>query len=256
MARLEDSYRRATEVPRVLVVGDEFGTMEEVCSYLKRGGYLVTVARDGESAQEALEPAPSVAIIDGHLPDMEGIDLIALLQMAAPSTPIILITAWPNPVLYARAMGCGAAACLNRLFSLWSLGLTLQQILRSTWMPGARPWMARQAFRASLEAPVVICQHASDQQLHGQLRDLSHTGAMVVLPAQVANGQGVAVEFGSADQPVQLEASVVWNREDALRSGIYLHGLKFAEPRPLEFAYEFARRLAPLSERLGVEEIG
>ncbi len=44
--------------------------------------------------------------------------------------------------------------------------------------------------------------------------------------------------------------------EDALHSGIYLHGLKFAEPCPVEFAHEFASRLAPPPRRLGVEEIG
>jgi len=256
MLQSEEACGRDPELPRILIVGDEVGTMEEVGAYIRRGSYVVTIARDGKSAQEALEPVPSVVIVDGHLPDMDGIDLIAPLQKSAPSTPVILITAWPNPVLYARAMERGAAACLSRPFSLWSFGIILQQVLRSNWMSGARPWMARQAFRASLEFPVVVRHPVSHQQLHGQLRDLSHRGAMVVLPAQVEIGQAVAVDLGPPDQPVQLQASVVWNCEDALHSGIYLHGLKFAEPRPVEFAQEFASRLAPPPRRLGVEEIG
>jgi CheY-like chemotaxis protein len=256
MVQPEEAGRQEPDTLRILVVGDEVGTMDEVSTYLRRGGYDVTVARDGKSAQEALKPSPSVAVIDGHLPDMDGLDLIAKLQTVGPGIPIILITAWPNPVLYAQAMQQGAAACLSKPFSLWSFGIILHQVLRSTWMPGARPWQARQAFRASVKFPLIVHWSRSGQKLHGQLRDLSHTGAMVILPAQIEAGEAVTIEFGAPDQPVQLEACVVWNREDALHAGIFLHGLKFADPRPLEFAYEFARRLAPLPRRSGIEDAG
>lgn len=238
---------------RVLVVGDEFGTMEEVSTYLRRGGYLVTVAREGTSALEALEPPPTLAIVDGHLPDMEAVDLIGPLRAGVPGLPVVLIIAWPNPVLYAKTMERGAAACLSRPFSLWSFGFILQQILRSTWMPGTRPWYARRAFRASLEAPMILHRPDNDEPLLGQLRDLSHTGAMMVVPGWIVGGESVVMEFGPLDHSVRLEGTVVWGREDALHPGIYLHGLKFAEPRPLNFAYEIARRLAPLPKGAGAE---
>lgn len=238
---------------RFLVVGDEVGTMEEVSTYLRRGGYLVTVARDGKSALEALEPPPTLAIVDGHLPDMEAVDLIGPLRAAVSGIPVILIIAWPNPVLYAETMERGAAACLSRPFSLWSFGFILQQILRSTWMPGTRPWHARRAFRASIEVPMILHRPDSDEPLLGYLRDLSHTGAMMVVPGWIEGGGSVVMEFGPPDHSVRLEGSVVWSREDALHPGIYLHGLKFAESRPLDFAYEFARRLAPLPKGAGGE---
>jgi DNA-binding NtrC family response regulator len=256
LLQLEETLGQDSSLLWVLMVGDEVGTMEEVSTYLERGGYHVTVARDGKSAQEASSPAPALAIIDGRLRDMDGLDLIEPLQAVAPSTPIILITAWPNPVLYTKAMERGAAACLSRPVNLWSFGIILQQILRSTWMPGGRPWMRRQVFRVALEFPAVVHRREGDEKLHGQLRDLSHAGAMVVLPGRLATGQAVALEFGPPDQPVRLETSVVWNREDALQSGIYLHGLRFVELQPLEFAYEFARRLAPLPRRPVAEEVG
>ena len=116
--------------------------------------------------------------------------------------------------------------------------------------------MARQAFRASLEFPVVVRQPPSREPLQGHLRDLSHTGAMVVLPGQVETGQAVAMELGASDQLIRLQAGVVWNREDALHPGVFLHGMKFSEPRPVEFAHEFARRLAPSPRWVEYEEVG
>ncbi len=241
---------------RFLVVGDEVGTMEEVSTYLRRGGYVVAVARDGKGALEVLEPPPALAVVDCHLPDMEAIDLLEPLRAAVPDLPVVLIIAWPNPVLYAEAMERGAAACLSRPFSLWSFGFILQQILRSTWMPGARPWHARRAFRASLETPMILHRPDNDQPLLGQLRDLSHTGAMMVVPGWIEGGESVVMEFGPLDHSVRLEGTVVWGREDALHPGTYLHGLKFDEPRPLDFAYEFSRRLAPLPKRASAERSG
>jgi CheY-like chemotaxis protein len=238
---------------RFLVVGDEVGTMEEVSTYLRRGGYLVTVAREGTSALEALEPPPTLAIVDGHLPDMKAVDLIGPLQAAVPGIPVILIIAWPNPLLYAETMERGAAACLSRPFSPWSFGFILQQILRSTWMPGTRPWHARRALRASVEIPTIVHRYDNDEPLLGHLRDLSHTGTMAVVPGRIGGGQPVVMEFGPPDHYVRLEGTVVWSREDALHPGIYLHGLEFAEPRPLDFAYEIARRLAPFPKGAGSE---
>lgn len=251
----EDARKRTPEPLQILVVEDDAAVVETVSAFLRRGGYDVIVARDGRSALAAVTSVPSVAVVDVRLPDMSGLDLIEPFRAAAPGLPVIIITAWPNPDTYAEAMRRGAVACLSKPFSLWNFGIILQQILRANWLPGAQPWQPRYAFRATLELPLTAHRPGGDQPLHGQLRDLSHTGAMLVLSGQVETGDLLVVNLGSEKEPVRLEGSVVWNREDALHPGVYLHGLQFNEPRPLEFAHELARRIAPLPRQKRVEEI-
>jgi CheY-like chemotaxis protein len=220
-------------------------------AFLRRGGYAVTVARDRKSAETALAPRPSVAIIDSRLADMNGLDLIAPLRAAAPDLTIILVTHWPNPVLYAEAMQRGATTCLSKPFSLWNFWIILQQILRPIWRPGTPSWQARQALRIGVELPLRAHSPGSHRRWHGLLRDVSHTGAMVVLSTQLEAGQALVITLGPPQQAVRLKATVLWDREDALHPGVYLHGLQFAEPQVLEFAYDLARQIAPLPQTIG-----
>jgi CheY-like chemotaxis protein len=252
-----DAPRPAPEPLRILVVEDDVGTLEGIGTFLKRGGYNVTVARDGTSAHRALLPRPSVVIVDNRLPDMNGLDLIESLCKAVPDLPVILVTSWPNPALYAEAMQRGAATCLSQPFSLWNFWITLQQILRAAWMPGAPPWRARKSLRVSLEAPLTAHRERGGRAWHAQLRDLSHTGAMIVIPAQIEPGQTLILTLPLPNRRLEVEASVIWAREDALHPGVYLYGLAFTKPQDLEFAQNLARRFAPpLSPQVGPLKAG
>ena len=81
---------------RILVVDDDREILRLVKSYLKRAGYNVISANDGESALHALRREhPDLLILDLMLPDRDGWDLTRLIRLdrSLADIPIIMLTA-------------------------------------------------------------------------------------------------------------------------------------------------------------------
>ena len=89
--------RRATmremAPPRVLVVDDEPMVREVLTRYLRRDGFEVATAADGEEALVRFgEAEPDLVLLDLMLPGVDGYEVFRRLRERAP-TPVIMITA-------------------------------------------------------------------------------------------------------------------------------------------------------------------
>ena len=77
----------------VLVVDDEPSVVEVVGLYLRREGFRVTEAQDGQSAMEAVaRDLPDLLILDVMLPKVDGLAVVSRVRAKA-EVPIILLTA-------------------------------------------------------------------------------------------------------------------------------------------------------------------
>jgi DNA-binding response OmpR family regulator len=77
----------------ILVVEDEPSIAEVVCLYLKRAGYQVLQASDGQAALEILsERTPSLVVLDLMLPKIDGLTITRWLREQG-DIPIIILTA-------------------------------------------------------------------------------------------------------------------------------------------------------------------
>lgn len=77
---------------RVLVVDDDPGLREVLVEALEREGYVVEWASTGSEALRTIrERRPAVMVLDVHLPDMTGIDLLEQMQSVVSERPPILL---------------------------------------------------------------------------------------------------------------------------------------------------------------------
>jgi two-component system, OmpR family, response regulator PhoP len=87
---------------RILLVEDEAPLRETLAARLKREGYAVDTASDGEEAMFLGREVPfDVAIIDLGLPKMTGLELIQKLRGLGQKYPILILTArssWQDKV--------------------------------------------------------------------------------------------------------------------------------------------------------------
>jgi len=86
---------------RILVVDDDEGARRLIEMVLLRAGYAVRVAGDDEQALRIFSAEPAeLLVIDKNLPGATGFDVITQLRAIYPDLPAIVITAFPEPVLF------------------------------------------------------------------------------------------------------------------------------------------------------------
>ncbi len=116
---------------RILLVEDEAPLRETLAARLKREGYAVDSASDGEEGIYLGREVPfDVGIIDLGLPKMSGMELIRLLRSEGKSFPILILTArtgWQDKV---EGLKAGADDYLVKPFHVEELLARLNALLR------------------------------------------------------------------------------------------------------------------------------
>lgn len=102
---------------RVLVVDDEENLRLVLRTFLKRQGYEVEVADNGESALLKVETfGPDVILTDVRMPKMGGLDLLATLKAKGNPATVIVMSAFGNVELALEAMKAGAYDYVQKPF--------------------------------------------------------------------------------------------------------------------------------------------
>lgn len=116
---------------RILLVEDEAPLRETLAARLKREGYAVDTASDGEEGVYLGREVPfDVGIIDLGLPKMSGMELIRLLRNEGKKFPILILTAragWQDKV---EGLKAGADDYLVKPFHVEELLARLNALLR------------------------------------------------------------------------------------------------------------------------------
>ena len=123
------------EQPTVLVVEDEPTVAEVVERYLRRDGYVVRIAADGNAALAAFEAvAPDLVVLDIMLPGVDGLEVCRRIR-ARNQTPVILLTARTEEVDKLVGLELGADDYMTKPFSPRELAARVKAVLRA---PAAR----------------------------------------------------------------------------------------------------------------------
>jgi two-component system response regulator PhoP len=116
---------------RILLVEDEAPLRETLAARLKREGYAVDTASDGEEAMFLGKEVPfDVAIIDLGLPKMTGLELIQKLRGLGQKYPILILTArssWQDKV---EGLKTGADDYLVKPFHVEELLARINALMR------------------------------------------------------------------------------------------------------------------------------
>jgi DNA-binding response OmpR family regulator len=116
----------------ILVVDDEPSIREVVTLYLKRAGYNVIVAPDGQAALQALqEHTPDLVVLDLMLPHVDGLEITRQLR-AEGDTPIIMLTARREETDRVLGLEMGADDYVVKPFSPRELVSRVKAVLRRT----------------------------------------------------------------------------------------------------------------------------
>jgi len=120
---------------RILVVDDEHLCSSMLALKLGRVGYVVETAASGkETIQKFYDFKPDLVILDLHLPDVNGLDLLAKMRGSDSTLPIIVITANILADSAVNAFKLGAVNYFGKPFDLDKIVLSVAKSLSEKHM--------------------------------------------------------------------------------------------------------------------------
>ena len=119
----------------VLIVEDDLMARRMMCKTLKRDGFLVAEAGDGQQALAAYDQQqPDIVLLDIEMPVMDGYTACRELRKRANAQqlPILMVSGNDDTASVNRAYDEGANDFIAKPVSLAQLGKTLEKWLRTS----------------------------------------------------------------------------------------------------------------------------
>lgn len=116
----------------ILIADDEPNILISLEYLMKREGYTVSVARDGEEAIAAiLRDRPALVLLDVMMPKKSGFEVCQEVRAndAVKDTLILMLTAKGRETDIAKGLGSGADAYITKPFSTKELVQKVRQML-------------------------------------------------------------------------------------------------------------------------------
>jgi two-component system, OmpR family, response regulator ResD len=186
-------------MPVVLVVEDETSIAEVVTLYLRRAGFDVIAASDGQQALDVLaRENPDLVVLDLMLPRVDGYEVTRRLRSRG-DTPIIMLTARKTEADRIAGLEMGADDYVVKPFSAQELVSRVRAVLRRTSPPAAVPEPKLEFDGLTIDpASRTVYVHGVQRILSAKEFDLLH--ALAGRPRQVFNRDRLLeLVWGSAD---------------------------------------------------------
>lgn len=116
---------------RIVVADDNTAFLQRVVSLLAADFDIVATASDGKSALELIRlHKPDIAVIDLHMPVLNGIEIVKHLAKQPSSPPVVICSVETDPEIVDAARQAGALAYVFKSRLERDLVLALQSAVR------------------------------------------------------------------------------------------------------------------------------
>jgi DNA-binding response OmpR family regulator len=176
---------------RILVVDDEETLANSLSFALRREGYEVQTAADGQTALRLFaEKPPDLVLLDVMLPVVDGIEVCRRMR-AGSGVPIIMLTAKDSEVDTIIGLEMGADDYVTKPFSLRELLARVRAVLRRAEIRARPPDLLEQLIAGDIE----IHQNRRQVIVRGQLVELSPKEYQLLRLFVQRRGQALTREF-------------------------------------------------------------
>ncbi len=212
---------------KILIVDDEQSMRDVLSIMLKRAGYGVTTASDGEEAVGHIHKEIfDLVITDLRMPKMGGLDVLKTVKASSPETVVLVITAFASAESAVEAMKHGAYDYLTKPFQVDEVQLIIRNALERRRLSTENMLLKREmASQSSFSR--IIGQSDAMQRVFEVIKKVADSKSNVLIGGESGTGKELvarAIHYNSsrAQMPfVTVNCSAV--PETLLESELFGH---------------------------------
>lgn len=186
---------------KILVVDDEQSLRDVWSIMLKRAGYAVTSAMDGEEAIDLLNREIfDLVITDLRMPKIDGMEVLKAVKSVSPETVVLIITAFATADSAVEAMKQGAYDYLTKPFQVDEAQLIVRNALEKRRLTTENMLLKREMASQSSFAQLVG-QSEAMQKVFDVVRKVADSKSNVLICGESGTGKELvarAIHYNSA----------------------------------------------------------
>jgi two-component system, NtrC family, response regulator AtoC len=175
-----------TESKHILIADDELNMRRVLEAILKRAGYEVVTAANGNEALASMSRDINMVITDLKMPGLDGMGLLRKLAADYPDVPVVMITAHGSVENAVEAVKLGAFDYLEKPFDQEQIHQIVAKAMRTHMLSrrDARPedTTARGRFRLVGESPAI-------RQVYAVVEKVADTPSTVLITGESGTGK-------------------------------------------------------------------
>jgi two-component system response regulator AtoC len=196
---------------RVLVVDDEENIRLVLRTLLRKNGYEVAVADNGETALAQVDAfAPDVILTDVRMPKMGGLDLLAALRERESPATVIVMSAYGNVDLALEAMKAGAYDYVSKPFKPDEIVLVLRKAEERESLRRENRAL-REQIRGEQRFETILAKSAPMLAIFRMITKISEYKTTVLVTGESGVGKELVARAIHARSPRKAEAFVAIN---------------------------------------------
>jgi len=188
-------------VEKILVVDDEKSLRDVMSIMLKRAGYDVTEAADGEEAiGQVGKEIYDLVITDLRMPKADGMEVLKAVKSSSPETVVLVVTAFGTADSAVEAMKQGAYDYLTKPFQVDEVQLIIRNALEKRRLSSENMLLKREMASKSSFAQLVG-QSDAMQKVFDVVRKVADSKSNVLICGESGTGKELvarAIHYNSA----------------------------------------------------------
>jgi two-component system response regulator PilR (NtrC family) len=196
---------------KILVADDEQSMREFLDIMLKKEGYKVSLASNGEEVTKLVEnDLFDLVLLDIRMPKLDGISALKKIRTNAPETIVIMITAYASADTAIKAMKEGAYDYITKPFKVEEIKLIIKNALEKKNLQKENI-LLKQAVRDRFHFGNIIGQSPKMVALYDLLEKVSPTKTNILITGESGTGKELVAKAIHYNSPRKEKPFVTLN---------------------------------------------
>lgn len=196
---------------KILVADDEKSMREFLEIMLKKEGYKVTLASNGEEVMKLTEKEIfDLALVDIRMPKQDGLSVLKRIKSISQETIVIMITAYASADTAIKAMKEGAYDYITKPFKIDEIKLIIQNALEKKRLQNEN-LLLKQVVRDRYHYGNIIGQSSKMLELYDLLEKVAPTKTNILITGESGTGKELVAKAIHYNSPRKEKPFVTLN---------------------------------------------